>query len=64
MHITRLVRAVAAVILLGALPAGQVPLAARTPEGMQAFTAPTAAVNPAEAEVRRQLGISEEEWRK
>lgn len=50
--------------LLGALPAGQVPLAARTPEGMKAFTAPTAAVNPAEAEVRRQLGISEEEWRK
>lgn len=48
--------------LLGALPAGQVPLDQRTPEGMKAFSAPTAAANPAEDEVRRQLGLSKEEW--
>ena len=48
--------------LLEALPAEQVPLKQRTPEGLKVFSVVPA--NAAEAEVRKALGISEATWKK
>lgn len=52
--------------IVAELPANQVPLAQRTPEGVKAFSATgaTAAGATAEAEVREKLGISPETWAK
>lgn len=51
--------------VLDSLEAGKVPLDQRTPEGIKAFSASaTTTANPAEEAVRKQLGISEDEWKK
>ncbi|MBI5770861.1 MAG: hypothetical protein HZA93_23995 [Verrucomicrobia bacterium] len=53
--------------LVADLPANQVPLEKRTPEGMKAFSASgvvTSAARESDEAVRRQLGISESDWKK
>lgn len=51
--------------VLAALPADQVPLAQRTPESLKTFSASvtTPGASPFDDQVRRQLGISEADWK-
>lgn len=51
--------------LVGELPAGQVPLDQRTPEGVKTLSSSGLTThNSAEAQVRKNLGISQEVWEK
>ncbi len=49
--------------LVSELPANQVPIAQRTPEGLKSFSAATPADSTAEI-MRQRLGISKEDWAK
>lgn len=49
--------------IVAELPADQVPLTQRTPEGVKAFSASTTVIaNSADEEVRKTLGVSREKW--
>lgn len=50
--------------LVADLPADQVPLKQRTPEGVKSFTASLTPTNSADETVRKQLGLSKEAWEK